>query len=73
GAANICTGRATSLLEIVQIFQGHYPSAAPHTHAAPRTGDIIHSRGDPAQAAQALDFQAQVSIADGLAELIRTG
>lgn len=73
GAANICTGRATSLLDVVSIFRRHYPAAAATAHAAPRTGDIIHSRGTPDTAAAELDFRAQVSVADGLAELIRTG
>jgi len=73
GVANICTGRATSLLDVVSIFRRHYPAAAAPTHAAPRTGDIIHSRGTPDTAAAALDFRAQVSVADGLAELIRVG
>ncbi len=73
GAANICTGRATSLLEIVQEFRRHYPAVPPPTHAASRTGDIVHSRGTPDAATAALDFRAGVSVADGLAELIRTG
>lgn len=73
GAANICTGRATSLLDIVAIFRQHYPVVPAPTHAAPRTGDIIHSLGAPETAAAALDFRANVSVADGLAELIRTG
>ncbi len=73
GAANICTGRATSLLDIVEIFRRHYPAAPATVHAAPRTGDIIHSRGEPTLAAEALGFRAEVTIADGLGELIRAG
>jgi UDP-glucose 4-epimerase len=73
GVANICTGRATSLLDLVAIFRAHYPAAAAPTHAAPRTGDIVHSRGEPAVAAAVLDFHARVTVADGLAELIRVG
>ncbi len=73
GAANICTGRATSLLDIVGIFRSHYPAAGTPQHAAPRTGDIIHSRGEPTVAANELGFRAAVSVAEGLAELIRVG
>ncbi len=73
GAANICTGRATSLLDIVGIFRSHYPAAGAPQHAAPRTGDIIHSRGEPTVAANELGFRAAVSVAEGLAELIRVG
>jgi UDP-glucose 4-epimerase len=71
GAANICTGRATSLLEIVKIFAQHYPHIAAPAHAAPRAGDIIHSRGTPDAAAAALGFRAEVSVETGLGELIR--
>lgn len=73
GAANICTGRATSLLEVVAVFRQHYPAIAAPSHAAPRAGDIIHSRGAPEEAAAALGFQAAVPVEDGLRELIRQG
>lgn len=73
GAANICTGRATSLLEIVGVFRSHYPAVGAPQHAPARVGDIIHSRGDPTVAANELGFRPAVSVADGLAELIRVG
>jgi UDP-glucose 4-epimerase len=73
GVANICTGRATSLLDIVQVFARHYPNVAAPTHTAPRTGDIIHSRGAPEVAGQELGFRAEVPVEQGLAELIRAG
>jgi UDP-glucose 4-epimerase len=73
GVANICTGRATSLLEINGVFARHYAAAPPAVHATPRTGDIVHSLGAPAHADAALGFRAEVSVATGLAELIRTG
>lgn len=73
GVANICTGRATSLLEVVGVFARHYPAAPAVAHAAPRTGDIVHSLGSPHVAAQELGFRASVEVADGLAELIRGG
>ncbi len=73
GAANICTGRATSLLDVVGVFRQHYPQAAATTHGTPRPGDIVHSLGTPDVAASALGFRAETSVADGLAELIRTG
>src|SRR5262249_43505203 len=73
GAANICTGRATSLLDVVGVFRSHYPAVAAPSHAAARAGDIIHSRGAPEKAAEALGFRAKVSIEDGLKELIQTG
>ena len=73
GVANICTGRATSLLEVVGVFARHYPAAPAVAHGAPRTGDIVHSRGAPDSAAAALGFRAEVSVDAGLVELIETG
>lgn len=73
GAANICTGRATSLLDVVGIYAGHYPAAPAVQFAAARTGDIIHSLGRPDRAKAELGFSAQVPVAEGLGELIRVG
>jgi len=70
GAANICTGRATSLLEVAAVFGRDFPSAPAPRHEAPRAGDIQHSRGDPAAAADQLGFRAEVSVEAGLVELM---
>lgn len=72
GVANICTGRATSLLEIVGVFRSEYPAVPPPLHEAPRAGDIVHSRGAPETALTDLRFRADVSVEDGLRELIRS-
>ncbi|MFM9955024.1 MAG: NAD-dependent epimerase/dehydratase family protein, partial [Opitutaceae bacterium] len=60
GVANICTGRATSLLEVAGVFAHHYPAAPAIVHGTPRTGDILHSLGAPEHAAAALGFRAEV-------------
>ncbi len=73
GAANICTGRATSLLDVVVIYAGHYPAAPAVQFAPARAGDIIHSLGRPDRAKAELGFVAQVTVAAGLGELIRVG
>jgi UDP-glucose 4-epimerase len=73
GAANICTGRATSLRDVVGIFAQHYPKVTAPQYAAARAGDIVHSLGRPERAQAELGFTAQVPVADGLAELIRSG
>lgn len=70
GVANICTGRATSLLDLARIFGAAHPGVAAPVHRPARAGDIIHSLGDPAAAAAALGFTARTGVADGLAELI---
>ncbi|MCF7688548.1 MAG: NAD-dependent epimerase/dehydratase family protein [Cephaloticoccus sp.] len=73
GAANICTGKATSLLDIVGIYGARYPAVPPPTFAAARPGDIVHSLGRPERAKAELNFIAQVPVQEGLAELIRVG
>ncbi len=73
GVTNICTGRSTSLLDVVAVFARHFPAAPQVIHAPPRAGDIVHSLGSPDIAARELGFQASVAVADGLAELIRKG
>lgn len=71
GVANICTGRAASLLRVVEVFRQHYPQSPAVTHAEARGGDIVHSLGSPDAAAAELGFQAKVTLEAGLAELIR--
>ncbi len=73
GVANICTGRATSLREVVAEFARHHPAVPAPKFEAARGGDILHSRGDATLAERELGFRARVSVADGLAELVRTG
>ena len=70
GAANICTGRATSLLDLAGIFSRHYPGVAAPTHAPVRAGDIVHSLGSSAAAVTDLGYTARTGVAEGLAELI---
>lgn len=73
GSANVCTGRATSLLDIVKVFAAHYPLVAAPTLAEARKGDIVHSLGKPQRAKEQLDFVAEVPVAVALGELIRLG
>ncbi len=63
---NICTGRATSILELARIIgtiAGQTPAIA---FKSPRTGDIRISIGDPAKARAAFGFACETLIADGL-------
>lgn len=73
GSANICTGRETSLLDVAAIFARLYPGVAAPNHAPARTGDILRSLGASARASAELDFTANTSVADGLAELAAAG
>jgi len=70
GVANICTGRATSLLDLAQACARHFPGGPPPVHAPARSGDIRHSLGAPARAAAELGFTADTAVAAGLAKLL---
>jgi UDP-glucose 4-epimerase len=63
---NICTGRETSLIDLLEELSGLFP-LQPEVHfEAPRRGDIYRSLGDPEKAARTLGFRAATSLADGL-------
>jgi nucleoside-diphosphate-sugar epimerase len=67
---NICTGVETRLLDLLDVMYELLPNAPAHVHAAPRAGDIYRSVGSPQKAANEIGFQAQVSLVDGLKEVI---
>jgi nucleoside-diphosphate-sugar epimerase len=67
---NICTGVETRLLDLLDIMYELLPNAPTHELAAPRPGDIYRSVGSPQKAADMMGFRAQVSLADGLQEVI---
>ncbi len=65
-AFNVCTGRETSLLDLIDILQGLCPGSPSPVFAEPRAGDIYKSLGSPDKAQSVLGFTAQTSLADGL-------
>lgn len=73
GSVNVCTGNTTSLLDIVKVLVAHYPEVPAPSFAEARQGDIMHSLGLPDRVKEQLGFVAEVTVADGLNELIRVG
>jgi UDP-glucose 4-epimerase len=70
-AFNICTGRETSLMDLLEQLS---EAASPRPEVrfeAPRPGDIYRSFGSPEKAAGAFGFRAQVSLAQGLSETVK--
>ena len=67
---NACTGVETRLLDLLDVMYELLPSAPTHELAAPRAGDIYRSVGSPQKAVDVLGFRAQVSLSDGLQEVI---
>ena len=70
-AFNVCTGRETSLLDLLEELSEVSPTSPQVRFESPRPGDIYRSVGDPARAAAGLGFRAQTSLGSGLAETLR--
>jgi UDP-glucose 4-epimerase len=67
---NVCTGIETRLLDLLEVFFDLFPNAPAPEFAAPRAGDIYRSVGSPQKARDVLGFDAQVSLEDGLREVV---
>ncbi|MQC27016.1 MAG: NAD-dependent epimerase/dehydratase family protein [Chloroflexi bacterium] len=69
-AINICSGKETTLIALLQILSSLFPAALPPTFAEARLGDVPRSVGDPSRATEILEFQTQVSLAEGLSQSV---
>lgn len=69
-AFNVCTGVETRLLDLIKVLYDLFPNAPAPEFAAPRAGDIYRSVGSPQKAKEMLGFEAQVSLEDGLKEVV---
>jgi len=67
---NICTGNETRLLDLLEILYDLFPTAPQTEFAAPRIGDIYRSVGSPQKANSVIGFHAQISLAQGMKEVV---
>jgi UDP-glucose 4-epimerase len=67
---NVCTGRKTDVLTLANTIAELLQVKPDIRFDEPRPGDIKHSLGDPAAAAQALSVRATVTLAGGLGHLL---
>lgn len=67
---NVCTGVETRLLDLLDVMYELLPNVPTHQFAPPRAGDIYRSVGSPQRAAEMMGFRAEVSLVDGLEEVI---
>jgi len=67
---NVCTGIETRLLDLLDILYEFFPNAPQHVYAEPRAGDIYRSIGSPRKAIETLGFNPQVSLVDGVKEVL---
>jgi len=67
---NVCTGRPSSLLEVLETLR-RIDSRMPDPIFSPaRSGEILHSRGCPETAAENLRFRSEISLERGLRNLL---
>jgi UDP-glucose 4-epimerase len=67
---NVCTGRATTILRLVDVIASLLNLPANAEHGAVRPGDIRRSLGDPSRARSGLGFEAQTDLWIGLSATI---
>jgi UDP-glucose 4-epimerase len=67
---NICTGRETSLLDLLEDLSELSPKNPEVKFAEPRRGDIYRSAGCPDKATRLLGFKAKTSMAEGLKQTV---
>lgn len=70
GIANVCTGQATSLIELADTFERLGGRSLVREHGEARAGDIRHSVGSTERAIRELGFHADTSLEKGLADLM---
>ena len=69
-AFNVCTGRETSMLDLLEELSEISPRQPEVRFEAPRPGDIYRSAGDPEKAAASFGFRASTSLAEGLTQTV---
>ena len=67
---NICTGIETRILDLLDVLYAMFPNAPKHEFAPPRAGDLYRSVGSPQKALDVMGFKTQVSLGDGLKEVV---
>jgi UDP-glucose 4-epimerase len=67
---NVCTGKETRLLDLLDILYKIFPKAPKHVQADARAGDIYRSVGSPQKARKRIGFNSNVTLAEGLQEAV---
>ena len=66
GIFNICTGRETRILDLVESLFEIVPDAPKPIFDEPRAGDIYRSVGSPQKAKETFGFEAETLLLDGM-------
>jgi UDP-glucose 4-epimerase len=72
GVFNVCSGRETSLLDLISCLRDIHGGGPTPEFAPARLGDIIKSVGDERRLLQASGFKPSVPIKEGLSDLVNS-
>jgi len=64
--SNVCTGRSTTINELVEIVQKITRRNLETKHSDKREGDVKTKYGDPTKAEEVLGFKAKTDLRSGL-------
>jgi nucleoside-diphosphate-sugar epimerase len=67
---NVCTGRKTRILDLMEALRELIPNAPATVFGPARTGDIYESIGSPVKAKAILGFEAETPLLVGLKETV---
>ncbi len=67
---NVCTGVATSVLDLARVIAELAGTRLDVHHRPPRVGEIRHSTGSPALSRNALGSPEPMDLRDGLAKVL---
>ena len=67
---NVCTGKETRILDLLDVLYKLFPNSSEPVHASQRAGDIYQSLGSSVKAEKVIGFVARKSLADGLKETV---
>lgn len=70
GVINIANGQAVSLLSLLAAFEKQLQYTVPQCFGMRRNGDIQHSYADISHMKHKLEWQPQIPLAEGLAQLL---
>jgi UDP-glucose 4-epimerase len=68
-AFNVCTGKPTSVNNLVEVVRAIVGKDSNVVYDKPRTGDIRKNYGDPLKAKKMLGFKAKTSLREGLEKM----
>jgi UDP-glucose 4-epimerase len=68
---NVCTGRTNTIRELAELLAELHGRSLDLSYGPGRSGDIRHSRGDPAGTAALLGLRAETSLRTGLGALLK--